>query len=211
MSLTDCDFTTRHGQYAHYSAVRERIASAGLGRAAQIAAAELARLRAAAARAQEKIDAINLARRAERARIDAAMNPPPAARPIDSADFHGAMAKAAAAQVARNPFLGSAREIQAAVALAYGIPLSEINSARRTANVVRPRHIAMYLTKTLTPKSLPEIGRRFGGRDHTTVLHAVKKIGRMMLEDAEFAAPIEKLRDMLSPRILPFHDFGDGI
>ena len=67
-------------------------------------------------------------------------------------------------------------DIQRAVARHYNVSRADMLSSRRTANVVRPRQIAMYLAKTLTLRSLPEIGRRFGGRDHTTVLHAVRKI-----------------------------------
>lgn len=58
----------------------------------------------------------------------------------------------------------------------FGVDVMDVLSQRRTANVMRPRQIGMYLAKTLTLRSLPEIGRRFGGRDHTTVLHAVRKI-----------------------------------
>src|SRR6201997_2975278 len=64
-------------------------------------------------------------------------------------------------------------DIQRVVARQYNVSRSDLLSSRRTANVVRPRQVAMYLAKTMTLRSLPEIGRRFGGRDHTTVLHAV--------------------------------------
>ena len=67
-------------------------------------------------------------------------------------------------------------DIQKLVASHYSVTRADILSSRRTATVVKPRQIAMYLAKTLTLRSLPEIGRRFGGRDHTTVLHAVRKI-----------------------------------
>lgn len=67
-------------------------------------------------------------------------------------------------------------DIQKLAASHFNVSRDDILSARRTANVVRPRQIAMYLSKLLTPRSLPEIGRRSGGRDHTTVLHAVRKI-----------------------------------
>jgi hypothetical protein len=67
-------------------------------------------------------------------------------------------------------------EIQEVVCAAFGVQLVDLTSARRTANLVKPRQVAMYLAKTMTGRSLPEIGRRFGGRDHTTVLHAVRKI-----------------------------------
>ena len=70
-------------------------------------------------------------------------------------------------------------------------------SSRRTANVVRPRQIAMYLAKTLTLRSLPEIGRRFGGRDHTTVLHAVRKIESLIGQDTSLAAEIEAIKGQL--------------
>ncbi len=67
-------------------------------------------------------------------------------------------------------------DIQRVVARQYNVSRADLLSSRRTANVVRPRQVAMYLAKVLTLRSLPEIGRRFGGRDHTTVLHAVRKI-----------------------------------
>ena len=66
-------------------------------------------------------------------------------------------------------------------------------SARRARAVARPRQIAMYLAKRLTPRSLPEIGRRFGGRDHTTVIHAVKQIERLRGEDADLDADVRTL------------------
>jgi chromosomal replication initiator protein len=69
-------------------------------------------------------------------------------------------------------------DIQRIVARQYNVSRADLLSSRRTANVVRPRQIAMYLAKELTQKSLPEIGELFGGRDHTTVLHAVRKIAQ---------------------------------
>src|SRR5205807_9619753 len=74
-------------------------------------------------------------------------------------------------------------EIQRIVARQYNVSRADLLSSRRTANVVRPRQVAMYLAKTLTLRSLPEIGRRFGGRDHTTVLHAVRKIENLVHND----------------------------
>ena len=74
-------------------------------------------------------------------------------------------------------------DIQRVVARQYNVSRSDLLSSRRTANVVRPRQVAMYLAKTLTLRSLPEIGRRFGGRDHTTVLHAVRKIEALVAKD----------------------------
>jgi chromosomal replication initiator protein len=88
-------------------------------------------------------------------------------------------------------------EIQRIVARHYNVSRSDLLSSRRTANVVRPRQIAMYLAKTLTLRSLPEIGRRFGGRDHTTVLHAVRKIESLIGTDTALAAEIEALKSQL--------------
>jgi len=68
-----------------------------------------------------------------------------------------------------------------------------MTSARRAREVARPRQIAMYLAKQLTPRSLPEIGRRFGGRDHTTVIHAVRQIEKLRMADAELDADVRLL------------------
>jgi chromosomal replication initiator protein len=88
-------------------------------------------------------------------------------------------------------------DIQRIVARHYNVSRSDLLSSRRTANVVRPRQIAMYLAKTLTLRSLPEIGRRFGGRDHTTVLHAVRKIEGLIGSDNALATEIESLKSQL--------------
>jgi chromosomal replication initiator protein len=88
-------------------------------------------------------------------------------------------------------------DIQRIVARQYNVSRSDLLSSRRTANVVRPRQVAMYLAKTLTLRSLPEIGRRFGGRDHTTVLHAVRKIEGLVGADVTLAEEIEGLKRQL--------------
>jgi len=88
-------------------------------------------------------------------------------------------------------------DIQRIVARQYNVSRSDLLSSRRTANVVRPRQVAMYLAKVLTLRSLPEIGRRFGGRDHTTVLHAVRKIENLAGNDSSFAEEIEALKRQL--------------
>jgi chromosomal replication initiator protein len=88
-------------------------------------------------------------------------------------------------------------DIQRVVARQYNVSRSDLLSSRRTANVVRPRQVAMYLAKTLTLRSLPEIGRRFGGRDHTTVLHAVRKIEGLVGHDMALAEEIEILKRQL--------------
>jgi chromosomal replication initiator protein len=88
-------------------------------------------------------------------------------------------------------------DIQRVVARQYNVSRSDLLSSRRTANVVRPRQVAMYLAKTLTLRSLPEIGRRFGGRDHTTVLHAVRKIEALVAKDVALSDEVELLKRQL--------------
>jgi chromosomal replication initiator protein len=88
-------------------------------------------------------------------------------------------------------------EIQKRVAEHFNIRLSEMTSPRRARAVARPRQIAMYLAKQLTTRSLPEIGRKFGGRDHTTVMHAVRKIEELKVSDRALAEDVELLRRML--------------
>lgn len=88
-------------------------------------------------------------------------------------------------------------DIQKHVATHYNIKVSDMHSARRSRSVARPRQVAMYLSKKFTTKSLPDIGRRFGGKDHTTVMHAVKKVEELIGSDAEFCADVELLSRML--------------
>ena len=85
-------------------------------------------------------------------------------------------------------------DIQRAVALHFGVSKVDMLSSRRTRTVVRPRQVAMYLAKTMTPRSLPEIGRRFGNRDHTTVLHAVRKVDALLKTDAALVKHLDALR-----------------
>jgi len=88
-------------------------------------------------------------------------------------------------------------EIQRRVAEHFKIRLSDMSSARRARVVARPRQVAMYLAKQLTSRSLPEIGRAFGGRDHTTVMHAVRKVDELCRDDQAFAEDVELLTRML--------------
>lgn len=88
-------------------------------------------------------------------------------------------------------------EIIRKVADHYNLRLSDMLSPRRARSVARPRQVAMFLSKMLTSKSLPEIGRRFGGRDHTTVIHAVRKIEELKAIDNQIAEDVELLRRML--------------
>jgi len=88
-------------------------------------------------------------------------------------------------------------EIQRRVAEHWKIRLADMASPRRARTVARPRQVAMYLAKQLTSRSLPEIGRKFGDRDHTTVMHAVKRVTELMTRDAAFADDVELLRRLL--------------
>ena len=88
--------------------------------------------------------------------------------------------------------------IQKITADYFNVRLQELLSKRRVRSLARPRQIAMFLSKVLTPRSLPEIGRRFGGRDHTTVLHAVRKIEGLSASDRSLAQDLEFLKRMLT-------------
>ena len=79
----------------------------------------------------------------------------------------------------------------------FNVPKADLLSPRRARSIVRPRQIGMYLAKTLTTRSLPEIGRRFGGRDHSTVLHAVRKIEELMSDDEKLSREVNMLIRLL--------------
>jgi chromosomal replication initiator protein len=83
------------------------------------------------------------------------------------------------------------------VAKHYGVQRGDLLSSRRNQSIVRPRQIGMYLAKTMTSRSLPEIGRRFGGRDHTTVLHAIRKIEQLKQQDGALKEELDVLARML--------------
>ena len=86
-------------------------------------------------------------------------------------------------------------EIQKAVVEHYSIRHGRHDTrARRSRAVARPRQVAMYLAKQLTPRSLPEIGKKFGGRDHTTVMHAVRQIEKLSAEDRQLADDLEHIK-----------------
>jgi chromosomal replication initiator protein len=85
-------------------------------------------------------------------------------------------------------------EIKKKVAENYALKVQDLESPNRSRSIVRPRQIAMYLARLLTPRSYPEIGRRFGNRDHTTVMHAVETIQRLTSIDPTFAEEVEQLR-----------------
>lgn len=89
-------------------------------------------------------------------------------------------------------------DIQRVTCRYYGVSRSDMLSSRRTANIVKPRQVAMYLSKTMTPRSLPEIGRRFGGRDHTTVLHAVRKFESYIQRNVAIRDEVDAIKLQLS-------------
>ncbi len=89
------------------------------------------------------------------------------------------------------------RKIQRIVAAYYKLGMNELLSVRRCHQLVRARHIAMYLCKQLLPLSYPEIGRKFGKRDHTTVLHGVKKIAAQVESDPALVVEIEELKQLI--------------
>lgn len=91
----------------------------------------------------------------------------------------------------------SIEEIQRKVAEHYNVRLSDLIGPKRLRTIARPRQVAMYLSKQLTPRSLPEIGRRFGGRDHTTIMHGVRKIEQLMTTDSQLADDLQLLRRLL--------------
>jgi chromosomal replication initiator protein len=93
----------------------------------------------------------------------------------------------------------SIEDIQRKIADFYKLDPREFQSAQRSRRVARPRQVAMFLARTITERSLPEIGRRFGGRDHTTVLHACRRIAALCEEDPTFAQEIEFLKRVLAP------------
>ncbi len=88
-------------------------------------------------------------------------------------------------------------EIQRKVAEFFGLKVADLHSPRRARNIARPRQIAMYLAKQLTTRSLPDIGRRFGNRDHTTVMHAVRKIEELRCTDPAIDEAVDNLRRVL--------------
>lgn len=92
------------------------------------------------------------------------------------------------------PVRPTIRDIQIAAAQHFGVSRDDLLSSRRTSVVVRPRQIAMYLAKTMTLNTLPEIGRRFGGRDHTTVLHAVSKMERLIAGNPQVRGDMAAIR-----------------
>ena len=91
----------------------------------------------------------------------------------------------------------SIEDIQRKVAEHYNIKLADLVGQKRVRTIARPRQVAMYLAKQMTTRSLPEIGRRFGGRDHTTIMHGVRKIEELCAEDHGMAEDVQLLRRAL--------------
>ena len=89
-------------------------------------------------------------------------------------------------------------KIQKIVAVNFEIKISDLKSNSRLREFARPRQIAMYLSKNLTDKNLPEIGREFGGKNHATVIHAIKKVEELMENDAKFSVTLKNLEEKIS-------------
>jgi chromosomal replication initiator protein len=131
--------------------------------------------------------------------LDGALN-----RLVCRAEFSDAAVSMEIAEMAIADLVGSREprririeDIQKVVSGHYNVSKHDLLSARRTRAIVRPRQIAMYLAKTMTPRSYPEIGKRFGGRDHTTVLHAVRKVEELAAADEALAQEIELLKRLI--------------
>src|SRR5699024_10921299 len=88
--------------------------------------------------------------------------------------------------------------IQNAVCKYYHVPINDLKGKKRVRSIVVPRQIAMYLSRELTPASLPKIGQEFGGKDHTTVIHAHEKIEQAIKKDAEMKREIEDIKKNLT-------------
>jgi hypothetical protein len=97
----------------------------------------------------------------------------------------------------------STTQIKSAVCEAFDVPEAEMVSANRERPIARPRQVAMYLSRQLTTYSYPNIGRFFGNRDHTTVIHAVTQVTRLMGEDPLFKDKVETIRDGIVSKISP--------
>lgn len=131
--------------------------------------------------------------------LDGALN-----RLVCRAEFSDSQVSMEIAEMAIADLVGSREprririeDIQKVIASHYNVSKHDLLSARRTRAIVRPRQIAMYLAKTMTPRSYPEIGKRFGGRDHTTVLHAVRKVEELAAADEALAQEIELLKRLI--------------
>lgn len=114
--------------------------------------------------------------------------------PIDLKIAETALRDLLRARETRRPRI---EDIQRVTCQHYGVTRQDLLSARRNRVIVLPRQVAMYLCKMLTPRSLPEIGRRFGDRDHTTVLHAVRKVEKLLDSDTQVAEDVETLKRLL--------------
>lgn len=127
--------------------------------------------------------------------------PPPPAKPMFPPVPDHLMVEAH--RVLKSPaWDGSILKIQRAVCADYGVSMNDLVSSRRTADIVRPRQVAVYLCRRLTVKSLPEIGRKFGGRDHTTMIAAIRRIERLIASDQVLHARINSIEASLGGEIV---------
>ena len=117
----------------------------------------------------------------------------------NNVEYKALKRKSSTLNIVKNVFKihGIKNKIQNIVSNYFNISLSEMLSQRRSRPLARPRQIAMYLSKKMTTRSLPEIGRRFANRDHTTVIHAVKTISRLAEQDDEMKKNINQIKSLL--------------
>jgi hypothetical protein len=154
---------------------------------------------------EERVAAVRAERRPEKLLIAADSDPEPAIaealeKPLPAASRESVLAPCLCPTCGA-PVKGErllVTHVQALVAAYFKTPVREMTSSRRFKEVTWPRQVAMYLAYELTERSLPEIGQRFGGRDHTTVIHAIKQVQKRMLEDAEVEADVKALRERLA-------------
>jgi Bacterial dnaA protein helix-turn-helix len=135
--------------------------------------------------------------------------PPPVIVPVSTTPYAGMWFYGLVKESENyNPMIGTSRadriprieEIQKACALHYGVTIALMVSSSRTRDIVIPRQVAMYLCRTLTPRSWPEIGRRFGNRDHTTGIHATNKISELLQTDQALASDVGAITAYLKER-----------
>jgi hypothetical protein len=126
------------------------------------------------------------------------MEPPAIPEPVAVADPPPPAVPEVVTEIEEGPRPVTIKEIQKCIAKHFDLSMTELLSSRRLAKIVRPRQIGFYLARKLTSRSLPEIGRKFGGKDHTTILHACKKVEERMAKDPQLAETVRHLEGMFA-------------
>jgi chromosomal replication initiator protein len=126
------------------------------------------------------------------------MEPPAIPEPIAVAEPPPPSVPEVVTEIEEGPRPVTIKEIQKCITKHFDLSMTELLSSRRLAKIVRPRQIGFYLARKLTSRSLPEIGRKFGGKDHTTILHACKKVEERMAKDPQLAETVRHLEGMFA-------------